>query len=61
MDYTGTGNSLNARHSQTLKRIMDSLRYWVIDRIVDKFFLLCSTPTTTRSICSYPAMAMGRS
>ncbi|MGA7411760.1 MAG: alpha-amylase family glycosyl hydrolase, partial [Bryobacteraceae bacterium] len=29
MDYTGTGNSLNVRHPQVLKLIMDSLRYWV--------------------------------
>ena len=28
MDYTGTGNTLNARHPQTLKLIVDSLRYW---------------------------------
>ena len=29
MDYTGTGNSLNLRHPQTLHLVMDSLRYWV--------------------------------
>ena len=29
MDYTGTGNTLNVRHPQVLKLIMDSLRYWV--------------------------------
>ena len=28
-DFTGTGNSLNARHPHTLQLIMDSLRYWV--------------------------------
>ncbi|WP_255353768.1 alpha-amylase family glycosyl hydrolase, partial [Mycobacterium sp. UM_3] len=28
-DYTGTGNSLNARHPHVLQLIMDSLRYWV--------------------------------
>jgi isoamylase len=34
MDYTGTGNTLNARHPEVLRLIMDSLRYWVseIDR-----------------------------
>ncbi len=37
MDFTGTGNSLNVRHPQTLKMIMDSLRYWVIDMHVDGF------------------------
>jgi glycogen operon protein len=37
MDYTGTGNSLNVRHPQTLKLIMDSLRYWVQEMHVDGF------------------------
>ena len=37
MDYTGTGNSLNMRHPQTLKLIMDSLRYWVTEMHVDGF------------------------
>ena len=37
MDYTGTGNSLNARHPQVLKLIMDSLRYWVQEMHVDGF------------------------
>lgn len=37
MDYTGTGNTLNVRHPQVLKLIMDSLRYWVIDMHVDGF------------------------
>ncbi|WP_084352163.1 glycogen debranching protein GlgX [Millisia brevis] len=44
MDYTGTGNSLNARHPHTLQLIMDSLRYWVIEMHVDGFrFDLAST------------------
>jgi glycogen operon protein len=44
MDYTGTGNSFNARHPQVLKLIMDSLRYWVVDMHVDGFrFDLAST------------------
>jgi isoamylase len=43
-DYTGTGNSLNARHPHTLQLIMDSLRYWVIEMHVDGFrFDLAST------------------
>ncbi|MDR6220493.1 glycogen debranching protein GlgX [Deinococcus soli (ex Cha et al. 2016)] len=43
-DYTGTGNSLNVRHPQTLQLIMDSLRYWVTDMHVDGFrFDLAST------------------
>jgi glycogen operon protein len=37
MDYTGTGNSLNMRHPQTIKLIMDSLRYWVTEMHVDGF------------------------
>ncbi|MGQ0562280.1 MAG: glycogen debranching protein GlgX [Gemmatimonadota bacterium] len=37
MNYTGTGNSLNARHPQVLKLIMDSLRYWVLEMHVDGF------------------------
>jgi len=37
MDYTGTGNSLNMRHPQTLQLAMDSLRYWVTDMHVDGF------------------------
>ena len=37
MDYTGCGNSLNVRHPQTLKLIMDSLRYWVTEMHVDGF------------------------
>ncbi len=36
-DYTGTGNSLNVRHPQTLQLIMDSLRYWVLEMHVDGF------------------------
>ncbi|HEX5725873.1 MAG TPA: glycogen debranching protein GlgX [Longimicrobiaceae bacterium] len=37
MDYTGTGNSLDARHPQVLKLVMDSLRYWVQEMHVDGF------------------------
>jgi len=37
MDFTGCGNSLNVRHPQVLKLIMDSLRYWVLDMHVDGF------------------------
>ncbi len=43
-DYTGTGNSLNVRHPQTLQLIMDSLRYWITEMHVDGFrFDLAST------------------
>src|SRR6266853_2659714 len=37
MDFTGTGNTLNVRHPQVLKLIMDSLRYWVEEMHVDGF------------------------
>jgi isoamylase len=44
MNYTGTGNSLNAHQPQVLKLIMDSLRYWVTEMHVDGFrFDLAST------------------
>ncbi len=43
-DYTGCGNTLNMLHSQTLKLVMDSLRYWVTEGHVDGFrFDLAST------------------
>jgi isoamylase len=43
-DYTGTGNSLNVRHPQALRLVMDSLRYWVEEMHVDGFrFDLAST------------------
>jgi glycogen operon protein len=37
MDYTGTGNSLNARNPQVIKLVNDSLRYWVQEMHVDGF------------------------
>lgn len=37
LDFTGCGNSLNVRHPQILKLIMDSLRYWVLEMHVDGF------------------------
>ncbi|HYO61287.1 MAG TPA: glycogen debranching protein GlgX, partial [Actinomycetota bacterium] len=43
-DTTGTGNSLNVRHPEPLKIIMDSLRYWATEMHVDGFrFDLAST------------------
>jgi len=43
-DYTGCGNSLNMLHAQSLKLVMDSLRYWVTEMHVDGFrFDLAST------------------
>ena len=44
MDYTGTGNTLNVYNPETLRMIMDSLRYWVTEMHVDGFrFDLAST------------------
>ena len=37
LDYTGTGNTLNMRSPQTLKLVMDSLRYWVLEMHIDGF------------------------
>lgn len=37
MDYTGTGNTLNARLPNVLRMIMDSLRYWILEMHVDGF------------------------
>jgi len=37
MDYTGTGNTLNANLPNALRLIMDSLRYWIIDMQIDGF------------------------
>jgi glycogen operon protein len=37
VNYTGTGNTLDARHPHVLQLIMDSLRYWVTEMHVDGF------------------------
>jgi glycogen operon protein len=37
MDYTGTGNTLNANLPIVLRLIMDSLRYWILEMHVDGF------------------------
>jgi isoamylase len=43
-DYTGTGNSLDARSPHVLQLITDSLRYWITEMHVDGFrFDLAST------------------
>ncbi|GAA3395810.1 glycogen debranching protein GlgX [Cryptosporangium minutisporangium] len=36
-DTTGTGNSLNVQHPESLRLLMDSLRYWVTEMHVDGF------------------------
>ncbi len=48
-DYTGCGNTLDARHPQVVGLILDSLRYWAEKMHVDGFrFDL--TPALTRSL-----------
>ncbi|HKB53383.1 MAG TPA: glycogen debranching protein GlgX, partial [Ramlibacter sp.] len=37
LDFTGTGNTVDASHPATLRLIMDSLRYWVQEMHVDGF------------------------
>lgn len=37
MDYTGTGNTLNAYLPNVLRLMMDSLRYWILEMHVDGF------------------------
>jgi isoamylase len=37
LDFTGTGNSLNASNPETARLIVDSLRYWVDEMHVDGF------------------------
>jgi glycogen operon protein len=37
LDYTGTGNTLNAQQPHVLQLVMDSLRYWVTEMHVDGF------------------------
>ena len=37
MDYTGTGNTLNANLPNVLRMMMDSLRYWITEMHIDGF------------------------
>ncbi len=37
VDFTGTGNTLYVRNPETLRMVMDSLRYWVQEMHVDGF------------------------
>jgi len=37
IDYTGTGNSLNANNPHVLQLVMDSLRYWIQEMHIDGF------------------------
>src|SRR3954466_9597316 len=44
LDFTGTGNSLNASNPETARLIVDSLRYWVREMHVDGFLFDLATP-----------------
>jgi glycogen operon protein len=48
-DTTGTGNSLNVRHPEALRLILDSLRYWVTEMHVDGFRFDLATALTRQS------------
>ncbi|MBN1951879.1 MAG: glycogen debranching protein GlgX [Bacteroidales bacterium] len=37
IDYTGTGNTMNMLCAQSLRLVMDSLRYWITEMHVDGF------------------------
>jgi len=37
VNYTGTGNSVDLRHPQVLRLVLDSLRYWVQEMHIDGF------------------------
>ena len=52
LDFTGTGNSLNASHPETARLIVDSLRYWVGEMHVDGFrFDLATTVGRASQAC----------
>jgi glycogen operon protein len=50
-DVTGCGNTVDATHTQSLRLILDSLRYWVTEMHVDGFrFDLMSALTRTHQV-----------
>jgi glycogen operon protein len=50
-DVTGCGNTVDAQHTQSLRMILDSLRYWVNEMHVDGFrFDLMSALTRTHQV-----------
>ncbi len=50
-DVTGCGNTVDATHTQSLRMILDSLRYWVKEMHVDGFrFDLMSALTRTNQV-----------
>jgi isoamylase len=56
VDTTGTGNSLNADNTFSLRLIMDSLRYWLTEMRVDGFRFDLA-PTLAREDGSFDRMA----
>ena len=60
MDYTGTGNTLNAQHPSVLRLIMDSLRYWVIECHVDGFRFDLASALGPRALRRRPAVRVLR-
>jgi isoamylase len=50
LDFTGTGNSINASNPEAARLIVDSLRYWVNEMHVDgfRFDLACTVGRTGR-------------
>jgi glycogen operon protein len=51
-DFTGCGNSLNARHPRALQLALDSLRYWVVEMHVDGFRFDLA-PTLARDVLEF--------
>jgi glycogen debranching enzyme GlgX len=51
-DVTGCGNTLDATHTQSLRMILDSLRYWVNEMHVDgfRFDLMSALTRTNQSV-----------
>jgi isoamylase len=49
VDFTGCGNTINMLHPETLKIVMDSLRYWATEMHVDGFRFDLA-PTLAREI-----------
>jgi glycogen operon protein len=56
-DFSGCGNTLNARHPQVLKLMMDSLRYWVTEMRVDGFRFDLATALARETIAFDPSSA----
>ena len=61
-DVTGCGNTVDATHTQSLRMILDSLRYWVTEMHVDGFrFDLMSALTRTDQVVDMGSTCSPRS